>query len=566
MGATAVISAILTLVAGIGIFLIACEMMSSNLESASSGKLKALFAKASGSKLLGVGIGALGTAAIQSSGEVTVMVIGFVNASIISLKQAATIIYGANIGTTITAQIVALGMFGGGGISTSIIFSAFAGVGAFTAMFAKKEMLKKLGGILTGFGMLFVGLEMMSGSMADFAALDAVKSFLAQINNPIILVLLGAVFTAIIQSSSVMTSIALAMVVTGLISLNQGIFLTMGSNIGSCVVAVIAGITSGKNAKRTALIHLFFNISGVVIFLLISYAIGLFTGNSVSFGSIFDKMFPGAPQTQLAMFHTIFNVCTVVIMLPLTTALVNIVCKFIPDEAVVADPNAPHLYYIDENMLKTPPVAVQQTKAEIVNMASIAIKNFNMSLDIICTQDFSKVDEFRKNEKELDFLNVSLIDFVVKLSDKQQLSQKDRVYLATTYRSIRDLERIGDYAENVVEYADTLKNVNMSFSLKALDEIKHLRVLINELYENTMVAYKYEDLTALELANSIEDKVDGICKMMEDNHIKRLAEGVCTPEVGAQYLSLSTNAERVADHLINVAKSIRKVAAFNRTR
>jgi len=340
----------------------------------------------------------------------------------------------------------------------------------------------------------------------------------------------------------------------------------MGSNIGSCVVAVIAGITSGKNAKRTALMHLFFNISGVVIFLLISFALGLFSGNSVSYGTLFEKMFPGAPQTQLAMFHTIFNVCTVVIMLPLTSALVNLVCKFIPDEAVVEDPNAPHLYYIDENMLKTPPVAVQQTKAEIVNMASIAIKNFNMSLDIICTQDFSRVEEFKQNEKELDFLNVSLIDFVVKLSDQQRLSQKDRVYLATTYRSIRDLERIGDYAENVVEYADTLKNVQMKFSDKALDEIKHLRVFINELYENTMLAYKYEDMKALEIANSIEDKVDDLCKVMEENHISRLAEGVCTPEVGAQYLSLSTNAERVADHLINVAKSIKKIVVFNRVK
>ena len=258
MDTTAVISAILTLLAGIGIFLVACQMMSSNLEAASSEKLKHLFAKASKSKLLGVGIGTLGTAAIQSSGATTVMTIGFVNAGIISLAQAATIIYGANIGTTVTAQIVALGMFGEGGISTSVIFSAFAGLGAFISLFSKKSNWKTMGGILAGFGMLFVGLSLMSGSMKDFANLEGVKIFLAQIGNPILLVLLGAIFTAIIQSSSVMTSIALAMVVSGLISLDQGIYLTMGSNIGSCVVAIIAGITSSKNAKRTALIHLIF--------------------------------------------------------------------------------------------------------------------------------------------------------------------------------------------------------------------------------------------------------------------------------------------------------------------
>ena len=237
MGTTAVLSAILTLLAGIGIFLIACQMMSTNLESASSTKLKKLFAKASKSKLLGVGIGALGTAAIQSSGATSVMTIGFVNAGIISLSQAATIIYGANIGTTITAQIVALGMFGSNALSTTVIFSAFAGLGAFFTLFSKQDRWRTMGGILAGFGMLFVGLSLMSTSMGDFAALEGVKTFLARIGNPILLVLIGAIFTAIIQSSSVMTSIALTMVVTGLINLEQGILLTMGSNIGSCVVA-----------------------------------------------------------------------------------------------------------------------------------------------------------------------------------------------------------------------------------------------------------------------------------------------------------------------------------------
>ena len=293
MEITAIITSLLTLLAGIGVFLLACQMMSSNLEAASSERLKRLFAKASDNKLLGVGIGALGTAAIQSSGATTVMTIGFVNAGIISLAQAATIIYGANIGTTITAQIVALGMFGGNSVSTSVIFSALAGVGAFLGIFSKRSSFKTMGGILAGFGLLFVGLELMSGSMASFAALEGVKTFLAGIGNPLLLVLLGSAFTAIIQSSSVMTSIALAMVVTGLIGIEQGIFLTMGSNIGSCVVAVIAGVTSGTNAKRTALIHLLFNCAGVALFLLAAWALGWF---DISYGSLFEKLFPSAPQ------------------------------------------------------------------------------------------------------------------------------------------------------------------------------------------------------------------------------------------------------------------------------
>jgi phosphate:Na+ symporter len=559
MNVTTVVSAILSLIAGIGIFLIACQMMSSNLESASSNKLKALFSRASNSKLLGVGIGTIGTAAIQSSGATTVMVIGFVNAGIMSLTQAATIIYGANIGTTVTAQIVALGMFGANTISTTIIFSAFAGIGAFMSLFTKKDLWQKIGGIMTGFGMLFVGLSIMSSSMACFAELDAVKLFLAQISNGLLLVLIGAVLTAIIQSSSVMTSVAIAMVFTELITLDQGIFLTMGSNIGSCVVAIIASITSGTNAKRTALIHLIFNISGVIFFMIINMLLRLFTGGN-TFGTIFEAIFPGIPQTQLAMFHTVFNVTTVIIILPLTSSLVKLVSHIIKDHKKVEDPDAPKLYYIDDNILKTPPVAVQQTKNEIKNMANIAIANFNLSLDVICTMNFDKIMQFKSAEKELNYLNRAIVDYVVKLSKMPQLSEKDHIYLSTTFRSVRDIERIGDYAENIVEYAASLKSSNDNFSENALEEIERLRSLIHDLYIKVMRAYDDEDLSALGEANIVEDQVDDFTKAMEDNHIRRLGEGVCTANVGAQYLSLSSNAERVADHLMNVGKTIRSYA------
>ncbi len=556
MDITLIFSALLTLTAGIGIFLVACQMMSANLESASSNKLKNLFSKASKNNLIGVGIGTVGTAAIQSSGAITVMTIGMVNAGIISLTQAATIIYGANIGTTVTAQIVALGMFGGAGtITLAVIFSALAGVGAFISIFAKKELWKRLGGILTGFGMLFVGLEMMSGSMADFAAMDSVKLFLANITNPMVVVLVGVLLTAIIQSSSVMTSIALAMVVSGLVSIDQGIFLTMGSNIGSCVVALVAGLTSGQNAKRTALIHLFFNVTGVLIFLCVEALIWLLTG--ATYGSIFTQLFPHAPQTQLAMFHTFFNVVTVLVFLPLTPLLIRVVCKIVPESKDPVDPNAPHLYYIDQNMLKTPPVALQQTKAEILNMADIAMENFNRSLKIISTMNFKDVDKFNQMEVELNFLNVEIVDFVVHLAETSQLSRKDHVYLSTTFRSVRDLERIGDYAENIVEYAESLRSLQQTFSDDALEEIANLRNYINNLYVEVKNAYILEDTAALERANVIEEHIDEITKQMEDNHIVRLSKGVCSADVGAQYLSLSSNAERVADHLINVGKSIR---------
>ena len=556
MNSTVIISAVLSMLAGIGIFLVACQTMSSNLEAISSSKLRSLFRKVSGKKLIGVGIGTVTTAAIQSSGATTVMVIGFVNAGIMTLTQAATVIYGANIGTTITGQIVALGMTGRNSVSTTVIFSAFAGIGALVSLFGGSDRIKRWGGIFSGFGMLFVGLSMMSSSMETFSSLNSVKNFLAGISNVILLVIVGAVFTAIIQSSSVMTSIAITMVVTGLITLDQGIYLTMGSNIGSCVVAMIAGLGSGKSAKRAALIHLFFNVGGVIVFLILGFVISLVSGGLIDFGVIFARLFPGVPQIQLAMFHTVFNVFTVLIFLPLTELLVGLVSKIIPEkEEQSSAEEEGRLYYVDRNMLKTPPIAVDQLKKEIINMADIAMRNYIYSLDAICNLDFSKQEQFDKNEKELDYINKELVKFVVELS-QLPLSEKDHKYVSTTFHTISDLERVGDYAENIMEYADTLKSENEGFSESAVSEVAYMREHIEALFDKVIRAYTKKDKDALQEAYKIEDDVDKITTRMEENHIMRLNRGICTAIVGSQYMSLASNSERVADHFINMGKMV----------
>lgn len=547
------------LTAGIGVFLVACKALSTNLENANSQKLKELFAKTGKNKWLGVGIGTLGTAAIQSSGAVTVMVIGFVNVGIMSLAQAATIIYGANIGTTITAQIVALGMFGGNGISATIIFSAFAGIGAFMSMGARQERWKQIGGILTGFGLLFVGLHIMSNAMANFASLDSVKNFLASISNPILLVLIGTLLTALIQSSSVLTSIAITMVFSGLISLDQGIYMTMGSNIGSCVVAIIAGMSSGTNAKRTALIHLFFNVMGVILFLFIALLLHIFSGGSASFGTVIDKVFPYAPQLQLALFHTVFNVCTTLVALPMTNMLVNTVTRLIPGNTVMQTEDLPHLYYLDETMLRTPVVAVRQVKAEIENMADMAMQNFQRAIHIVTTLKYDDIDKFRSTEKELNYLNSEVTSYVARLSGKP-LNKSDVKFLNTSVKSVSDLERIGDYAENIVEYADSLKAQKNTFSEPAIKEINEMYTLLETLYGHVRNAYHNLDFDELEKAYQVEDRIDLFTETMEAQHIQRLISGECTPQVGAEYISLAQNAERIGDHLINVGKSIRKFA------
>jgi phosphate:Na+ symporter len=559
MDLTSVLIAILTLAAGIGVFLVACQMMSNNLESASSRKLRRLFAKTGDNKWVGVGIGLLGTAAIQSSGAVTVMVIGFVNVGIMSLTQAATIIYGSNIGTTVTAQLVALGMFGNGGISTTIIFAAFAGVGAFISLFSKTDKGKQTGGILTGFGMLFVGLSMMASAMDDFAALPEIKTMLASVSNPLLLVVVGALLTAIIQSSSVMTSIAITMVVTGLINLTQGIYLTMGSNIGSCVVAMIAGMTSGINAKRTALIHLIFNVMGVVIFMLLALVLRIATSGAWSYGTLFERWFPSAPQLQLAMFHTFFNVCTMLIALPLTNILVSTACRLVPERADVPAERQ-RLKFLDPSMLSTPAVALRQFKSEIENMAEMAITNFRRSIKTITTMDFSETEEFRQTEDDLNYLNKELLRYSVALSENN-LNSYDQRYLSSTIRTVSDLERIGDYAENIVEYATSLKEQEAAFSQEAVGEILQMEKLVNNLYDEVKQAYHSKDMDALNRALTIEDQIDDLTEEMERNHIRRLTEGTCSPAVGAEYLSLAQNSERVGDHLINVGNTIKDLVA-----
>ncbi|MCQ2079374.1 MAG: Na/Pi cotransporter family protein [archaeon] len=551
--------AILSLFAGIGVFLVACNMLSGNLEAICSTRLRNLFARASDKKAVGVGIGTVATAAIQSSGATTVLVIGFVNAGIMSLTLAAAVIYGANIGTTITAQIVAWGMSGGSSSLLTTCFAAMAGVGAFLSAYAKKDKTKSIGAIIAAFGMLFVALNLMSSSMEEFAQEESVRNFLASIDNIVLLILLGAALTAVVQSSSVMTSVIIVMLMQGLIGLDQGIYLTMGSNIGSCVVAVMAGFTSGINAKRTAMIHLMFNIIGVIIFALAAVILDFSTGGSVTFGSIFSGLF-GEVQIELAMFHTVFNVITVLIMLPLTGRLIRLVLRIIPDKKGddPADGSAPHLYFVDDHMLKTPAIAVGEVKNEIVHMAELANENFVRSCRIVCTLDFSEKETFENTERQLNYTNKTLTSFLVKLSNTR-LNNKDVAFVTSSFRSIIDIERVGDYAENIVEYAEKLRDNNESFSESAQNEIRDMVDIVQELYKRIMIAYTEEDDLALEDAYDYEQKVDDVTDEMADNHIRRLGEGTCSPSVGAEFLSLTSDIERIADHYINVGKTIREL-------
>ena len=550
MSTKEVFSHLLQMIAGVGVFLISCEIISRNLEAASSDKLKKMFSKVSNNKLIGVAIGALATLIVQSSSATTVMTIGFVNAGIISLYQAATLIFGGEIGTTITGQIVSLGLADSQVFDVTVLFSSLAGIGVLINMLTKKDSTKRIGDIISGFGILFIGLNMMSDAMDAFAGLEELKLFLADISNVLILVISGALITAAIQSSSAMTSIAITMVASGLISLEQGIYITLGANIGTCVTGAIAAMKSSENAKRTSLIQLIFNAGGVVLLLLADLVLKGITRNTQSFGILFERMFPGVPHVQLAMFHTFFNIASVLIVLPLTEKLVDLVKRIIPDNGNQSA--SERFYYLDENMLSTPSVAVHQLKKEIINMAKIAIDNFNIAMHIILTQDYKDHEQFKDNEKELNFLNKNLVDIVVRLTGSKHISRKDYLYLTSTYRAISDFERIGDYSENIIEYAINLKDYNETFSKNAVNEINELQSLINELYEVTIDIYNTGNRVEFLKAKAIEEQIDKLTKSMADKHIERLNAGICSANVGAQYLKLASDAERIGDHLINI--------------
>ena len=349
----------------------------------------------------------------------------------------------------------------------------------------------------------------------------------------------------------------IAMTVSGLITLEQGIYITMGSNVGTCITALLAGLTSTRNAKRTALIHLLFNVGGAAVFTAVGLCLRL---GHTGYGELFSKLFPRAPQLQLAMFHTVFNVCTVLLVLPLTNPLVKLVCKIVPDKALAASEQTPHCCYVEEHMLSTPPLAVQQTKNEILRMAEIANENCNLACDRICTLQNEHAEQFCANEQQLDYLRTTLHGFIARLL-KADLGEKDRLFLTAAIRSVSDLERVGDYAENITEYADHLLQANAAFSPQAVEEVRRLQDAINRLFADALAAYRNDDTAALQRALQTEESIDALTEQLTQTHIRRLGEGECSPEVGAQYLSLSANLERIADHYVNVAKTIRGRAA-----
>lgn len=528
---------IVKLIAGTGVFLVGVHLLTENIEQLATNKIKELFGKTAGKKLVNVGIGALATALIQSSGVTTVLIVGFVNIGIITLSQATAMIMGANIGTTITAQIAALSAFP---ITTYI--QVLAGLGILTTMMCRKEKTRQVGFILAGLGLIFVGLSIMSDSMK--ANRDTIQLIFENVTNPFLLFFLGIALTALVQSSSAITSVIIAMSVAGLrigTGGNEMLFIILGTNIGSCVTALMSSFGAATNARRTSMIHLMFNTFGSAIFMVILLAFPGFMG--ATFGHWF-----ATPSTQIAMFHTFFNVVCTVIFLPLSQGFVMISQKIIPEAK-----EEEAFTYLDERMLLTPALAIEQLKKETVVLGDCAMDAFDTAYRAFCQKDKSAAAQVLEKIEKAQEKSNQIMAYVIKTSAVAGESAEKEVSIV--HNNVADIMRIAEIADNFVKYTARICDNQLSLSETAATGTNEMVDTIHKLFQFTKELILTGDLSLLHHIDSIEDKIDNYRKTLIDGHIERVNTGVCTPAISSVYINLVSNLERLGDHITYVAHS-----------
>ncbi len=554
-----IINNMLLLFGGVAAFIIGMNVMGSNLETAAGKSMRKLMTKATKNCFLGVGTGAAVTAIVTSSSATTVMIVGFVNVGLMTLTQATSIIMGANIGTTVTAFITAIST-SGAEFQITALFAFTAFVGVLMAMLGKNDKIKRIGAILQGLGLIFIGMNVMSSSMGemlgDEGIKDAVESVFIAIGygkdvlswEIIVLFLLGALMTGLVQSSAAITAIAISLASSSLISLPMAMFIILGTNVGTCVTALFSSLGASVNARRTAVVHLLFNVIGSIIFII---PLAFTCGYLADFLNLFIPALPW----QIAVFHMAFNVLTTAILLPFINQLVKLACIIIPEKKGVEEP-LEEGDMLDKRLLKTPAIAVGQVRRELLRMGKLAFANYKRSLDMLLSGDLSHKDEFASVEKNINDYNSYISSFLVKLS-LQDLSETDEKKVGSFYHVASDLERIGDYAENIVEYAERMVEEGSGFSEHAKNEILEMDLHLTELYKNVEKVFGDIDLSFIGDVEREEELTDEMCTKMQEAHLRRMNEGRCTPTAGAAYLQLALNMERIGDHMHNVANSVK---------
>ena len=548
-----IITQLLLVIGGITVFMIGMKTMGSNLERAAGSSMRTMLAKVSNNRFAGVGIGAAVTAIINSSSATTVMIVGFVNVGLMSLTQAGAIIMGANIGTTISAQIMSLQSIN---INMAAVFSAVAAAGLVINMTGKSGRSKQIGNILIGIGFIFIGLQFMSDAVkvltADEVIAPKLDALFLSIDNPFLLFLIGVVLTGLLQSSAAITCILIALAGSGLITIEQAMFITMGSNIGTCATSLIASMGTSTNARRAAVIHLLFNVLGCAVFFILMLAFQKYVVEGIIFVS------GGSVERQIANFHTLFNLLTTLVLLPFLKPLVKLAQVIVPERKKTQKQG--DFKYLDERILQTPAIAVAQLRKEIVIMMDLAYLNFRRAMKMICGGDLSERDESAETEKRINQYNTELTAYCVRVSSCE-LSAHDEFVIGSYYHVISDSERIGDYAKHIVEYAEELGGDEDAFTSAAVEEIKDLYEKIDELYQMVRKTFDERDITMFEKINDLKVSIAILKNADCDAHIERLNRGECTPARGAIFLQLLGNMERVSGHMKNISNSVMKSSA-----
>lgn len=545
---SSVLVPILLMMGGLGALFVGMNMLQSASERLATGPLKKLFAKTAKSKFAGVGIGTLATMIVQSSGVTTIMVVGFVNAEVMSLTQAATYIMGANIGTTITAQIVALGGLDSSAFPLTEIIIALTLIGVVLRMVFKKKYPKiaLLGDAIAGFGLLFLGLETLTANMQQFfLANESLKEALVSLSNPFLLLLIGIVLTVLAQSSSAITSIILALAMSGAVIGGNGngvLYLILGSNIGSCSTALISAIGSTANGKRTAIIHLLFNVFGSIIFFII-----LICWPS-AMEMTFAKWFPSSPATQIAMFHTFFNVVCTLLFLPFTRFLVFLSSKIIPDKGKNAESDL-----LDTRFLETPEVALTQAISYYHSMSKLALKDLNLAIDAFINKKENVKEEIDNIETKVLRMSKELSSFLVQIS-AAGVSEKSQKRISRMQLDIADIVRFCEVADNITGYTRHEVEEELSFSEVVQKDLLEMKGLLNDMFNEVFMLIEDPTLIQLKVTRELEDKIDNQRTEMVQGHLKRLENGECKIANSNVFINLVGNLERCGDHLNFIAE------------
>ncbi len=537
-----IILAIVELLSGIGVFLLAFKVLSESIEKLASSGLKHLLNKTSKNRFIGVGIGALVTAIIQSSGATTIMIVGFVNAGVMDLFQATAMIMGANIGTTITAQIVALQSFD---ITAYIVIFTFIGI--FMSMLCKKDKTKTIGLLLTGFGLVFVALSIMSNSMTIFKESPYIIELLQKVNNPFVLILIGTILTALLQSSSAVTTILISIVASGIsigTTPNAILFIILGTNIGTCVTALISSIGASVNAKRASLIHLLFNIFGSVLFIVVLLLWKNFMIDTL------QKWF-NSPATQIAMFHTFFNVISTILFIGFISVFVKLSKLIIKDKK-----EEKKTTYLDDRFINTPGIAIAQGIKETVRLGEIAMDALDLAINDFLKKSIDKEEKIREMISDIEIINREIVSFLVKVSS-HDITQNDEKVISALHYSLNDFIREAEIADNVIKYTKLVIKNDIEFSETVNKSIEELKQMLKEQFKNIKSIMLNADYSIIMQVKSLEDKIDNMRSSLIDGHIKRLEEGVCKPQSSGVFINLISNLERAGDHLDYIADTMK---------